>query len=72
MTRREPRPQPRKNRKMATNVTRKLNGKEELELRPCISGLPLPFPLVEDVVSADADAEVAAKLDEEWDAMTVI
>lgn len=57
---------------MATNVTRKLNGKEELELRPCISGLPLPFPLVEDVVSADADAEVAAKLDEEWDAMTVI
>lgn len=54
---------------MATNVTRKLNGREELELMPFIPGFPLSLPLVEGAVSEGADADVATDPDEEWDAM---
>ena len=55
----------RKKRKMATNVTRKLNGRDELELRPGMPGSPEPLPSMADAVSEGADADVAADPDEE-------
>ena len=49
---------------MATNVTRKLNGRDELEPRPGIPGLPLLVPLDGDAISEDADVDVATDPDD--------
>ena len=64
--RREPRPQPRKKRNMAMNVTRKLNGREEFALRfGCMPVLPVPVwedeEVAEDEVADGVPEDMADK-----------